>query len=431
MRTVLEAGEDLDEDCWKRVWSILLELRDLKMLARGKNGRAFSLLHESDPDLLNEAARVEWTMCLIKGDMNYNSRATRGRKEKGVTSVLGAFGRAIFGSDENDYSDSPRATDNENFAGLSPHGKEKLVVWDEGAPSDDENDIEEGKEPESPIDQSAAVVAERLTVGSRFESQLIRENEIMSKQMNMPVTGLERVDEARRYQTSPRLQVRERFRRCCNFAALVLESRYMDEASFRSLLHSLVSLLSTTPSQYIDVAPPAESRIQRSGSDLSFASTASFTAAQWAVPLSPASEAFAEVLICELALKNKDRLKALWSEILQDHYLSRLTSLLVNPSDARGSTKIPVDPGLEKRVTGLLRLSIFAVQREDIANEVLSAWKYLLPVNDEQHASSPLRALDRHIGEGLWRIVAQSDNLLHLNDEGWSGLNSILYWCAK
>ena len=66
-----------------------------------------------------------------------------------------------------------------------------------------------------------------------------------------------------------------------------------------------------------------------------------------------------------------------------------------------------------------------------MANEVLSAWKYLPPVSDEQHALSPLRALDRHIGDGLWRIVSQVDNLLCLNDDGWEGVVSLLSWCAK
>jgi hypothetical protein len=108
-----------------------------------------------------------------------------------------------------------------------------------------------------------------------------------------------------------------------------------------------------------------------------------------------------------------------------------LTSILVNPGEVRAGKKILPDPGLEKRITGLLRLSVFAVQREELANDVLSSWKYLLPINDEQHASSPLRVLDRQIGEGLWRIVSQVESLANLNDDGWEGLVSILCWCSK
>jgi hypothetical protein len=122
----------------------------------------------------------------------------------------------------------------------------------------------------------------------------------------------------------------------------------------------------------------------------------------------------------------------LWVDVLQDHYLSRLTSILVNPVEGLTATKIPVDPGLEKRVTGLLRLSVCAVHRADMANEILASWKYLLPVNDEQHAASPLRALDRHIGEGLWRIAADVDCLCsNLDEDGWEGLVSLMAWCAK
>ena len=180
----------------------------------------------------------------------------------------------------------------------------------------------------------------------------------------------------------------------------------------------------------LDATPPPK-QFERSASDISV-TTASITGSfAYHVPISPASEAFAEVLICELALKNKDRLKYLWTEVLQDHYLSRLTSMLVNPGEGAAATKIPVDPGLEKRVTGLLRLSICAVKRHDMANEILSAWRYLLPVSDEQHKTSPLRALDRHIGEGMWRIIVQVDSLAKLNADGWEGLMSILNWCSK
>lgn len=207
----------------------------------------------------------------------------------------------------------------------------------------------------------------------------------------------------------------------------------MDESAIQCLLRSLVSLVTRVHSAgpfVIDATPPPK-QFERSASDISV-TTASVTGNfAYHVPISPASEAFAEVLICELALKNKDRLTYLWNEVLQDHYLSRLTSMLVNPGEGAAATKIPVDPGLEKRVTGLLRLSICAVKRRDMANDILSAWRYLLPVSDEQHKTSPLRALDRHIGEGMWRIIVQVDSLANLNSDGWEGLMSILNWCAK
>jgi hypothetical protein len=396
------------------------------MIAAGNSG---SILNESDDDLLNENARRDWTMCLIKGDMDYAERGPK--KKERSTSVLSAFGRALFGVEDPYDNDRSAEDDAANVKERTVHGKEDLVVWDESAPSDIED---EGQVAAGPTD-SAMPGSPRLSPGAKFEGQLIRESIDMSRQMEMPVTGLERADETRRYHVSPRARVRARLGKSCNLKGLISDSRFMDDSSILNLLQSLVELVpvASRSSGMPSIPPPPEKSIslERSYSDVSVA-TANFigTSSSWSVPLSPASESFAEILICEIALKNKDRLKALWTGVLQDHYLSKLTSILVNPSDGNASAKIPVDPGLEKRITGLLRLSICAVQREDLVNEVLSSWKYLLPMNDQQHSTSPLRALDRHMGEGLWRIVSDATALLKLDDDGWGGLVSLLRWCA-
>lgn len=110
--------------------------------------------------------------------------------------------------------------------------------------------------------------------------------------------------------------------------------------------------------------------------------------------------------------------------------------LVIRPTEFSGgegsrSKKIPADPGLEKRVTGLIRISLCAVTRDAVANDILSSWKYVLPANEEQQAVSPLRVLDRHFGEGLWRITSEVDSLSKINVEGWEGLGALLYWCAS
>lgn len=416
IQTAIEAGEDLDDECWKRVWSMIMELRDLKLLSKG------DLLRETDSDFLNAGARSEWLLCIEKGDMEYCSALEK--KDKG-SSLLGAFGRALFGPVTDDQDEAP--ADIEEID-PSPHGKETMFVWNEGAGSDVESDdlddrIEDNGE-EAPS-----------TPGAKFENRLVREDINRQLQVEVPVTGLERIEDSPQKKRSKRARVRNRLRSSCDFAALISESRFVDEEAMQSLLRSLVGLVSsvgyqTAPALGYDVGSAPAATMERSSSDVSV-STASITQAPWLVPISPASEAFAEVLLCELALKNKDRLKSVWSEVLQDHYLSRLTALLVNPAEQSSAAKIPVDPGLEKRVTGLLRLCVCAIQRADMASEILSVWKYVLPVNDEQQAISPLRALDRHFGEALWRIVSQVDSLTNLATEGWEGLVSLLSWCAR
>jgi hypothetical protein len=44
---------------------------------------------------------------------------------------------------------------------------------------------------------------------------------------------------------------------------------------------------------------------------------------------------------------------------------------------------------------------------------------------------SPLELnLDKHLAEGLWRIVTNVDGLSNVNDEGWSGILGLAEWCA-
>lgn len=418
----LQASEDLDEDCWRAVWIVVMELRDLMLISRGSEG----IFHESDADLLSEGARRDWNMRLAKGDMEYDVDSVRQSNRTPVGgSVLGMFGRALWGTEDPLPNKPPKEPEPINRV-KSSHGKEDAVIWDEGAPSDDEADV---------VSEESISTGYR-SPGTQFEQHLIRENVALSNYMDMPITGLERVEETRRYQVSPRARVRERLRRHCSFESLVVDSRFMDDRSISAMLRSLVVLVADPCAQgHFEPRPSAPKLTERSGnldrtlSDVS-SSGSSFAAFSWQTPMSPASEAFAEVLLCEIALKNKDRLKQLWKSVLQDHYLGQLTTLLVNPAEGSESAKVPVDPGLEKRITGLLRLSIYAVKREDLADDVLSSWKFVLPINDDQHALSPLRALDKHIGEGIWRIVTQIDDLLKLGNDGWEGLVALMTWCA-
>jgi Sec7 domain len=433
MRTAIESGENLDEECWKRIWSILFELRDLKVIGRRSESHK-GLFHESEPDLLTEIARMEWTMCLQKGDMDYCSRSQPNKPRDAGSGILGAFGRALFG--QANAARESRIED-EYILDRSNHEKETLFVWDEGALSDFEDDVDTSDTVVSTLSEfrSSTTAGDTPTPGMLFEELLVRENLEINRQIDLPVTGLERMDEARQLGVSARARARRRLHQSCDLRLIVSESRFMDEIAIVNVLQSLVHLVSSVeaPSLFVvELAPVSAKSLDRCSSDLSF-SSGSAGLAPLQVPISPASEAFAEVLICELTVKNRDRLKLLWTDVLQDHYLSCLTRLLINPDEGPNTTgKVPVDPGLEKRVTGLLRISMCAIKRTDIANEVLSSWKYVLPINDEQHAASPLRFLYRHIGEGLWRIVVDVDSLsANLNEDGWEGILSLIGWCAK
>ena len=410
VQTVVSAAEDLNEDCWKRVWFLLSELRDLKLLPRT------TLQQESESDFLTPTSRANWTQRLELGDMECQLN----RKERGSgKSLLGAFGRAIFGPVEEELVDT------EETPQPSSHGKENLVVWDDFADSDDEDDDEKNP-PEGP---STPVKA----VGMQFEEMLVSEAATPATE-DVPVTGLERMEDNKNMEHSIRYRVRERLHRLCDFKGLIAESRFLDDDCIETLFQSLVGVAAVANDVELLNSPqhpePPPSSMERAESDISV-STGASVPSSWTLPLSPGSEAFVEVLIAELAIKNRDRLKSIWLSVLRDHYVGQLTSLFVNETPESTATKIPADPGLEKRITGLLRLCSFAVQRPDIANEVLSVWKFVLPVTEDQHASSPLRALHKHIGEGLWRIAVQVERLGELQQDGWEGLIALIHWCGK
>jgi hypothetical protein len=66
LRIARDATDEIGVDGWKRLWLMLFELRDLKMLGGGVSNRSRSILMESDPVLLKEDGRRDWTMKLIK-----------------------------------------------------------------------------------------------------------------------------------------------------------------------------------------------------------------------------------------------------------------------------------------------------------------------------------------------------------------------------
>jgi hypothetical protein len=147
--------------------------------------------------------------------------------------------------------------------------------------------------------------------------------------------------------------------------------------------------------------------------------------------MSPASEAFAEVLICELALRNRDRLTVLWHNHLKAHYLARLRTISQTFTENESEQLAVLTGSMEKCITGLLRISCCAVQRGEIANDVLETWTLLDMVEEDEKKKSLIDCLDRHLGEGLWRITRGIDDSSQLQESGWRGLLSLTHWCAS
>jgi hypothetical protein len=220
---------------------------------------------------------------------------------------------------------------------------------------------------------------------------------------------------------SPRARVRKRLSKACNFAGIVADSRFMDDDSISNLLEALLSLIHQHQKEPKDPASSVDSGDEAQPSDALQLPPNEY-------PLSPASEAFAEVLICEIALKNRDRFSALWHNHLFSHYHSRLKNLSQTYAETEQDLLMMMSGPVEKSITGLLRISGFSVKRGDIANDVLFTWTVLDSCEDDEKKKSLLEVLDRHIGEGVWRITMCIDESSALVDKGWHGILSLIGW---
>mmetsp|Transcript_38390 Transcript_38390/g.42460 ORF Transcript_38390/g.42460 Transcript_38390/m.42460 type:complete len:1562 (+) Transcript_38390:322-5007(+) len=406
IRTAHEAANELGIEGWMRIWAILFELRDLNLLVGGSSKIGRILLAESDNDLLNPSSRREWELKMAKGSFHNTSNSTNQESPQ-------SFFGFLFGSENVLHNHGDAAENRVAEPEFSIHGKDALLLWDELATSDNEDDSGLGNDDvdigfDFPTREKFNT-SRFSSAGAQFESQLIHEDILMYQQIDTPITGLERVEDTGLHQFSPRARVRKRLNRACDFAGLVLESRFMDVNGAILLLQALTRIIKVGKSINRGVENINKSNIEHKGEEYM---------------LSPASEALAEVLLCEITLKNKDRLGVLWKTVLKDHYSERLKHLTEIDSEQWGI--VPIEPGIEKCVTGLLRLCSCALQKEDLANEITSSLCLLF----DGKSSSEIEELDKHISEGVWRICSNVDGLMLLDSQGWMGLLGLVEWCA-
>ncbi|KAL7470817.1 hypothetical protein ACHAXS_011093 [Conticribra weissflogii] len=407
-----EAGDIIGLDGWKCVWGMIFELRDLQLLStKGGIGRR-SIISESDPDLLTIDARNEFYLRMVREMQGSNGSYDAEGPPRKATSFFGSF-FSSSARDPGDYADSLGSM-------RSINGKGDQLVWDYLSSSDDEDENESSGDEHDTVPFFERSPPQRgLSIGAAFENQLIYESSAGKEEM--PVTGLERIGNDLSIQLSPRARVRHRLSQLVDFSSLISESRYLHMDGLSDLLNALVEMIRDSSKN------PNNTR----ASEGELAS----------LPLSPASEAFAEILLCEITLKNRDRFTHIWENVLCAHYNSRLTyrpswgrqnsDSALSETNQQHSETMSLTPGIEKCVTGVLRLCIYASSRNTLASEVLTTLKILHPPYGVLHWSPQELNLDKHLAEGLWRICRNVDGLSHINDVGWSGILGLLEWCAS
>ena len=387
----VEYGNLIGLDGWKCVWTILFELRDHKLLS-GEKDR--SILNESDPDMLSSRARLDFCQKMATDLNGFIEVEDKPRSMSLMNFVFGSAGSLDGGRTALVQGGNTRFTD----------GKEDHLIWDELASSDGEDET-------SPEYLSFPSDSPRKSsIGSQFECQLMYENRLENDLIG--VTGLERIDSTTNLM-STRQRVRRRLTKLVDFEGLIVESRYLSEEGLSDQLNSLVEII-------------WDSSKMAHGTE--------YNGALAGLPLSPASEAFAEILLCEISLKNRDRFALIWNTILRAHYNSRLTyrhsrGREEHVDEEHQSETLKLTSGIEKCVTGILRLCARTSNRNMISSEVLSTLKILHPPLGLLWSPLELN-LDKHLAEGLWRIAQNVDLLAQINGEGWSGIIGLVEWCA-
>ena len=393
MKIAIECGDLIGPEGWKCVFAILSELRDLKLIGGGGTRMKHrSLLVEGDTDMLQPDARRDWEMQIVKECFEASGGSTRINDSISRKSGSGFFNSLIFGSPA--PVSPPRArnpsspSDGGPLLKLSDHGKEELVLWDDLAPSDTENDIE-ASDINSPI----------VSLGNAFEKLLVQENQSAQEG---PITGLETYEDTRVYQLSPRARVRRRLEAICDFSSVLSETRFLDIDDLNIQLRALIDVINGSSVKLGHSLVP--------------------------ISLSPASEALAEVWLCEITLKNRDRIAKIWETCLKEHF----TTNLRNELDVTSEAAISSIPGVEKRVTGLLRICYHNVHRKDVNNDILDSLDCLYTPNGAvQSISTDILNLNKHISEGLWRICRDVDGLRLIDNQGWDGLLGLIQHCAS
>jgi len=419
IRTAIEYGHFIGSDGWKCVWGIIFELRDLKLLGGGRKNKHRSLIVESDVDLLRPDAKREWEMRLAKD--YYEAAGGLGRhndkSDKVSGGLLSAVGRAFFGSDSttetssetdplNVETDSNIQTSRRpNLIVSTKHGKEDLCLWDDLAPSDLEDESDEDIMESFTLESSG-------TIGYLFEKNLIQED----KKTVQPTftTGLETYEDTHVYQLSPRARVRKRLLNMCDFSAIVSETRYLHIHSVRQLLSALVDIIQTPTL--------GQATIGGNTTDGNVISSPS----EYDTIISPASSALAEIILCEIALRNRDRIATIWTDVLKQHYHNRLSNL-----DGNEQSQMLTDPSIEKCVTGLLRICYHTISRDDINNDVIQSLQLLYPSETVNMPLPQMSKFDSHISEGLWRICRDLNGLRLIDTQSWNVLIGLMNYCAQ
>jgi hypothetical protein len=408
MRKSYEYRDILGIDEWKCLWGIIFDLRDRALLStRG--------VVESDTDFLQLNARREWFAQLLKehkayvmGEQHDHERAS------------GSFFSSLFSSSKksdsvglSNISSPMKSMSGKSLDRVLQVAGTNVLIWDDKFfESEDPDDVHEN-----------FFASVKNSIGVTFESQLMAETMIFSSSgVPLTFTGLETYDDRTVASSASLKRVRKRMDSAFQIFSFLIETRFMDVNSLTSFLQALVQIIEegslaidSMSSSVTECQSPCHAQIS-------------------IIPplaISPASEALAEVIVCEVALKNRDRLVFIWEKVLRRHYRDRLKRAVMLLAECSRSNLVYIRPGLEKCITGILRLCGHGLGRGDLADDMIDTLGILFRSNGHFSTFSSTLALDKHLGEGMWRLCKELDSLRLLGNRGWESLLSLIEYCAS
>lgn len=395
INTAKDAGDDIGIQGWECIWGIVFELRDLKLLC---SGRRHGLIYESDHDLLSSDTRKIWRNKLVEKGLGRRPSDAEYRNTS-MSSMMGTMSRIFFGEDDSQVSNNSHRRHSGPMPSLTVHEKEKLLLWDDMDP--DENDSMSEEDVSNLEHMSTS-----LSPGAAFERLLTLESSTSSQ-------------EERSYSdnslalSSRTARIRSRLSCACDFSTLTSGSRFLSLKGIQDLLSSLIEMI-------------RQNRVHSYGMKLNQEETLD----DHMIVLSPASEALAEILICEIAIRNRDRIGPVWSNVLSLHYYERLGKAnSINENSEEELMKALSNPGIEKCATGLLRICCWMKNRSEVSDEILKSLHLLYPPGCKK--TFVCNQMDKHLAESMWRICCEAENLQHLGPAAWGALLGLVQWCAS
>ncbi|GMI15145.1 hypothetical protein TrVE_jg7153 [Triparma verrucosa] len=400
---------------WSFVLTLVLALRELNLI------ESKSLL-ETDSDLLTEKARANLSEMLLLESIEFERRAgltirNSGGVAKEEVGLLGKIGGFLFGG----------GGEEEEEVGSGADGRGEGIEGEEGEEEEEERDVDITLDDVRNIDEidyvwdcaAESEEEEEGGEGGREEEEeiLVVEDSTLLEVDGTPMRMITSGGKGYR-QESKRARLRKFLRDQCKFEDLARSTKYFPAASLLAFIEGLRGVIGGGGGLEGEGGGEGEEWVtggsKQTAAEIRRICVAEiFEGDEVTLSMSMGNKVWAEVLLCEVGLRNKDRIEKTWGA-LSSHY-SEVIGKATNFTYA-----------VEKAAASLIRL-ISRMDGEGAWERLDFGLKLLTVGCDERIAD----ALVGHVVEGLWRVV---NDIVMVGsgvdgEENWNCLFDALEYC--